>query len=190
MPITYPIQDSDRFTIFDTLTQKPLTDSQGKACTGQIWGSSDKSKMIEGLEPNVKWLLEIIAVRPTFDSATQRLKRLPAIYNVDDETATLKSYEVVDLTAEEIEARIPPHFATSQGIKLDVTLEAQNAFTRMMTLIEQAQMPDAQEVKVQDVYKATHTLTVAEFKTEMVSYGLYCYELFHAVDETTDTDFV
>ena len=191
MAITYPIQDSDRFTVYDTEANAPLSDGKGRKMTGLAWGSEDKSKMIEGLATNIKWLIEVKDPAPSFDSSTQKLKRLPVSYDVANETATSNLYEVVELTQEEIDAKIPAHFTTSQGIKLDVSLESQNAFTRMMTLIEQAQMPAEQEVKVQDVLKETHTLTVGEFKTEMVSYGLHCYELFHAVPEVPeDPDFI
>ena len=183
MAITYPIKSTDRFTIYDTNTQAPLKDGKGKLLTSQVFGSEDKTQMIQGLADNIKWLIEVKDSKPSFDPLTQKLKRLPVSYDVANETATLQSYEVVSLTQAEIDAKIPAHFETSQGIKLDVLLESQNAFTRMMALIEQAQMPDSQEVKVQDVLKETHTLTVGELKTELVSYGLHCYELFHAVPE-------
>ena len=183
MAITYPIKSTDRFTIYDTNTQAPLKDGKGKLLTSQVFGSEDKTQMIQGLADNIKWLIEVKDSKPSFDPLTQKLKRLPVSYDVANETATLQSYEVVSLTQAEIDAKIPAHFETSQGIKLDVSLESQNAFTRMMALIEQAQMPDSQEVKVQDVLKETHTLTVGELKTELVSYGLHCYELFHAVPE-------
>ena len=183
MAITYPIKSTDRFTIYDTNTQAPLKDGKGKLLTSQVFGSEDKTQMIQGLADNIKWLIEVKDSKPSFDPLTQKLKRLPVSYDVANETATLQSYEVVSLTQAEIDAKIPAHFETSQGIKLDVSLESQNAFTRMMALIEQAQMPDSQEVKVQDVLKETHTITVGELKTELVSYGLYCYELFHTVPE-------
>ena len=183
MAITYPINDSDKFTVYNTESGAPLNDGRGKPMRGVAWGSVDKSQMISGLADNIKWLLDVKEARPSFDPLTQKLNRLPVSYDVANETATLTSYEVVDLTQDEIDAKIPPHFATSQGIKLDVSLESQNAFTRMMTLIEQAQMPAEQEIKVQDVLKETHTITVGELKTELVGYGLYCYELFHAVPE-------
>ena len=183
MAITYPIKSTDRFTIYDTNTQAPLKDGTGKLLTSQVFGSEDKTQMIQGLADNIKWLIEVKDSKPSFDPLTEKLKRLPISYDVANETATLQSYEVVSLTQAEIDAKIPAHFETSQGIKLDVSLESQNAFTRMMALIEQAQMPDSQEVKVQDVLKETHTLTVGELKTELVSYGLHCYELFHAVPE-------
>ena len=183
MAITYPIKSTDRFTIYDTNTQAPLKDGKGKLLTSQVFGSEDKTQMIQGLADNIKWLIEVKDSKPSFDPLTEKLKRLPISYDVANETATLQSYEVVSLTQAEIDAKIPAHFETSQGIKLDVSLESQNAFTRMMALIEQAQMPDSQEVKVQDVLKETHTLTVGELKTELVSYGLHCYELFHAVPE-------
>ena len=190
MAITYPINDSDRFTVYDTNAQAPLKDGKGKKMTSLEWGSEDKTQMIQGLADNIKWLIEVKANRPTFDPLTQKLKRLPVSYDVASETATTQSYEVVSLTQEEIDAKTPAHFLTSQGIMLNVNLQSQSAFTSMITLVEQAQMPDSQEVKVQDVLGETHTLTVSEFKAEMISYGLYCYELFHTVPEPVDPDMI
>lgn len=190
MAITYPIQESDRFTIYDTATQAPLKDGGGKDLTNQKWGSLDSSKMIQGLAENIKWLIEVRASQPAYDQATQKLKRAGTIYDVASETATTNSFEVSDLTQAEIDAKTPANFETSQGIKLKVDLQSQAAFTSMSLLVNEAAMGDAEEVKVQDVYGVAHTLTVLEYKTEILSYGFFCYNLFHAVPETVDSDFI
>jgi hypothetical protein len=165
-------------------------DTQEVIAKGRPWPTADENTPPPGLDAGVVLLKEIKESKPTYDSATHKLKRLPAIYDVENELAILQSYEVVELTQDEIDAKIPAHYLSTQGIMLDVSLEAQNAFTRMMTLIQQAQMPAEQEVKVQDVYKESHTMTVADFSTEMVLYGLHCYELFHTVPEPVDPDFI
>ena len=180
MRITYPIKDSDRFTIYDSNTEAPLKNSEGKSLVNQKWASSDKNQMIKGLEPNIKWLQEIKIAKPSFDPATEKVVRNPISYDVADESAIVESWSVVALTQDEIDAKIPPHYLGSQGIMFDISLVAQSAFTSMMTLLEAASFPDNQLVKVKDVYKVEHELTTIDFKTEMVNYGLYCYDLFHA----------
>jgi hypothetical protein len=189
MAITYPIQETDRFTIYDTNAQAPLKDGNGKQMTSKKWGSEDKTQMIQGLADNIKWLIEVKAERPTFDPLTQKLKRLPVSYDVASETATTQSYEVVSLTQEEIDAKIPAH-ADIGGIKYDVSEQAQNAFTRMQSLIDHAGMALTDEVSVKDVLGVSHTITVETFNANMIQYGLHCYALFSAEPEPVDPDII
>ena len=188
MAITYPIQESDRFTVYDTNTSAPLKDGSGKPMTGLKWGSNDTSQMIPFLADNIKWLIEVKEAKPSYDSSTQKIKKLPVNYDVANETATTQSFEVVDLTQDEIDAKIPPHFLSDGGIKYDVATDAQNAFTRMLTLVDQAQMPAEAELTVKDVLGDVQTLTVSVFKLDMIAYGLHCYELFNYVPPAGDPD--
>lgn len=181
MPIKYPIQDTDRFTIYDTNTGQPLKDGNGKALRNQKWASEDKSQMIQGLADNVKWLIETREPQPAYDAATQKLKRLAAIYDVANETATIESWEVVDLTQEEIDAKIPPHFEyNSNGIKLAVQEKDQAAFGNLLLLVNESGMASTDMLLITDCLGEKHGVTVAQFKEMIVPYGIYCYELFNA----------
>lgn len=190
MAITYPInKEVDRFTVYCTTANSPVLDGNGKQMTGVVWGSNNLDQMISNLATDVKWLIEVREPRPSFDSLTQKLKRLPVDYDVANETATMQSWEVVALTQEEIDAKLPAHYTTTtpvSGIKLSTSLESQNAFTRMVTLVNQAQLPDTDIVKVNDILGEAFELTVSDFNVTMVAYGQHCYELFHAVPEVTE----
>ena len=187
MAITYPIQDNNRFTVYDTNTSLPLRDGRGRPMQNMQWGSADKSQMISGLADHIKWLIEVSESMPSYDSATQKINRLPISYDVVNETATVKGYEIVDLTQAEIDAKVPAHYETVGGIKLDVSEQAQNAFTRMMTLVQQAQMTLETEVSVRDVFGVSHPITVETFNAEMLNYGFHCYTLFNAAPESDPT---
>lgn len=189
MAITYPIQESDRFTVYDANASAPLKDGSGKPMTAVKWGSNDLTQMIPNLADNINWLIEVKEAQPSYDSSTQKIKRLPVNYDVANETATIQSFEVVDLTQEEIDAKLPAHFlSTTTAIKYDVALEAQNAFTRMLTLVNEAQMPSEQALVVKDVLGASIGITVEQFHADMVLYGLHCYELFNYVPPAVDPD--
>ena len=110
MAITYPIQESDRFTVYDANASAPLKDGSGKPMTAVKWGSNDLTQMIPNLADNINWLIEVKEAQPSYDSSTQKIKRLPVNYDVANETATIQSFEVVDLTQEEIDAKLPAHF--------------------------------------------------------------------------------
>ena len=180
MAIEYPINlETDRFTVYDTNTNQPIVDGNGKAKTGVKWASVDVTKMIPNLAPNIKWLIEVKETAPSYDSSTQRLEKTK-IYDVEAETVT-DGYSVINLTQEEIDAAVPPHYETvslSQAIKLAVGESDQNAFSRMNVLIDLSGMAGTDEIGIKDIYGVTHTITVDEFKTEMVGYGQYCYSLF------------
>ena len=189
MAITYPIQESDRFTVYDANASAPLKDGSGKPMTAVKWGSNDLTQMIPNLADNINWLIEVKEAQPSYDSSTQKIKRLPVNYDVANETATIQSFEVVDLTQEEIDAKLPAHFlSTTTAIKYDVALEAQNAFTRMLTLVNEAQMPSDQALVVKDVLGASIGITVEQFHADMIAYGLHCYELFNYVPPAVDPD--
>jgi len=189
MAITYPIQETDKFTVYDTNTSAPLKDGAGSPMTGVKWGSNDLTQMIPNLADNIKWLIEVVGTRPTFDPLTQKIKRLPVSYDVANETATTQSFEVVDLTQEEIDAKLPPHFLSpTTTIKYDVAIESQNAFTRMLTLVNETQMPSDQALVVKDVLGASIGITVEQFHADMILYGLHCYELFNYVPPAVDPD--
>lgn len=194
MAITYPInKEVDRFTVYCTTANSPVLDGNGKQMTGVVWGSNNLDQMISNLAPDVKWLIEVREPRPSFDPLTQKLKRLPIDYDVANETATIQSWEVVALTQEEIDAKLPAHYTTTtpvSGIKLSVSLESQNAFTRMTSLIDHAAMAPTDIVKVQDVIGETFELTVSDFNVIIVAYGQHCYELFHTVPEPVDPDII
>ena len=189
MAITYPIQETDKFTVYDTNTSAPLKDGAGRPMIGVKWGSNDLTQMIPNLADNIKWLIEVKEVRPTFDPTTQKLKRLPVSYDVANETATIQSWEVVALTQEEINAKLPAHVDVG-GIKYDVSEQAQNAFTRMQSLIDHAGMALTDEVSVKDVLGVNHTITVEIFNSDMIQYGLHCYTLFNAEPEPVDPDMI
>lgn len=181
MAIQYPINPGDRFTVYDTNTQQPLKDSSGKALRNQKWGSTDTSKMIDGLADNIKWLIEVRELQPSYDPDTQKVKRLPVSYDVVNETATIESWEVVDLTQEEIDAMIPLHFEyNSNGIKLAVETHDQHAFSDLLVLVNESGMLESDTLAIKDVFGTSHTVAVSAFREMIVPYGLYCYTLFNA----------
>ena len=74
----------------------------------------------------------------------------------------------------------PEHYETSTGIKMATDLQSQAAFSNMMTLLNEAGMADAEMVMIKDCFGASHGMTLAEFRTQAVAYGLFCYSQFHS----------
>ena len=178
MAITYPIQDADRFTVYDTEAGEPLADGNGRKMTRRAWGSEDKSQMIQGLADNIKWLIESTQDRPDYDSNTHKLEKA-VVYDVANEEARTE-YTVVALTQAEIDERTPEHYETSTGIKMATDLQSQAAFSNMMTLLNEAGMEDTEMVMIKDCFGASHAMTLAEFRTQAVAFGLHCYSQFHS----------
>ena len=178
MAITYPINDSDRFTVYNTETGEPLADGNGRKMTRRAWGSEDKSQMIQGLADNIKWLIETTQDKPTYDSMTHKLEQA-IVYDVANEEARTE-YSVTALTQAEIDERTPEHFETDGGIKMATDLQSQAAFSNMMTLLNEAGMADSDMVAIKDCFGVSHPLTVTQFRADAVAYGLFCYQAFHA----------
>ena len=74
----------------------------------------------------------------------------------------------------------PEHYETSTGIKMATDLQSQAAFSNMMTLLNEAGMADTEMVMIKDCFGASHGMTLADFRTQAVAYGLFCYTQFHS----------
>jgi len=74
----------------------------------------------------------------------------------------------------------PEHYETSTGIKMATDLQSQAAFSNMMTLLNEAGMADTEMVMIKDCFGASHAMTLAEFRTQAVAFGLHCYSQFHS----------
>ena len=177
MPITYPIQETDRFTVYDTNTGAPLLDGRGRPMRGVKWGSNDTSQMVPNLADNIKWLLDVKESAPAHDTATEKLERVTT-YDVANETAT-DGYNVVALTQAEIDERTPPHVVIN-GIKWKSDEVSQAAFSSMTLLIDKAGMAADEMVMIKDAHGQQHAMTVAQYMQDAVQYGLACYTAFHS----------
>jgi len=169
------------YTIYDSNNQQPIAKDRP-------WPTAD-GVTVPDMEEGIYILLQVTETKPLHDPATQKLKRLPVSYDIANKTATIKSWEVVDLTQDEIDAKIPAHVDIG-GIKYDVSEQAQNAFTRMTSLIDHAGMDLTDEVSVKDVFGVSHTITVEVYNSDMIQYGLHCYSLFFVEPEPVDPDII
>jgi len=151
--------------------------TDGVIATGKPY-PTDEGAEIPNLDPELNFLLEVTEARPTYDSATHKLVEDAINYDTINKIAT-RSWSTVALTQEEIDERTPAHVEIN-GVKFKTDEESQNAFSRMMTLVTSAGMADTDTVDVKDALDATHTLTVAQLKADLVSYGMFCYTQFHS----------
>ena len=151
--------------------------TDGVLATGKPY-PTDEGAEIPNLDPNLSLLLEVTEAKPTYDSATHKLVKDAVNYNTVDNTATT-SWSVVALTAEEITERTPANVEIN-GIKMATDLQSQAAFSNMMTLLNEAGMADTEMVMIKDCFGASHAMTLADFRTQAVAYGLHCYQAFHS----------
>ena len=169
------------YTIYDSNNQQVIAKDRP-------WPTAD-GVTVPDMEEGIYILLQVTETKPLYDPSTQKLKRLPVSYDIVNKTATIKSWEVVELTQEEIDAKLPAHVDIG-GIKYDVSEQAQNAFTRMTSLIDHAGMDLTDEVSVKDVFGVNHTITVETYNADMIQYGLHCYTLFFTEPEPVDPDMI
>jgi hypothetical protein len=171
MAITYPVSADSKWSVYQLSTQQVIA-------SRQPWAVADGSEIV-GIDPDYVYLLEVTEAKPTYDNATHKLVKDAVNYNTVDNTATT-SWSVVALTAEEITERTPAHYETSTGIKMATDLQSQAAFSNMMTLLNEAGMADTEMVMIKDCFGASHGMTLAEFRTQAVAFGLHCYTQFHS----------
>ena len=163
---------ANRYTVYNT-------DTSTAEATGRPWPTADGVSDPVGMPANLVLLLEVTEARPTIDSMTHKLVEDAINYDTINKTAT-RSWSAVALTAEEITERTPAHYETSTGIKMATDLQSQAAFSNMMTLLNEAGMADTEMVMIKDCFGASHAMTLAEFRTQAVAFGLHCYSQFHS----------
>lgn len=151
--------------------------TDGVLATGKPY-PTDEGAEIPNLDPNLSLLLEVTEAKPTYDSATHKLVKDAVNYNTVDNTATT-SWSVVALTQAELDERTPANVEIN-GIKMATDLQSQAAFSNMMTLLNEAGMADTEMVMIKDCFGASHAMTLADFRTQAVAYGLHCYQAFHS----------
>jgi hypothetical protein len=163
---------ANKYTVYNTET------STAEA-TGRPWPTADGVSDPVGMPANLVLLLEVTEARPTIDSMTHKLVEDAINYDTINKTAT-RSWSSVALSAEEIAERTPAHYETSTGIKMATDLQSQAAFSNMMILLNEAGMADTEMVMIKDCFGTSHAMTLADFRTHAVAFGLHCYSQFHS----------
>ena len=151
--------------------------TDGVLATGKPY-PTDEGAEIPNLDPSLSLLLEVTEARPTYDSMTHKLVEDAINYDTVAKTAT-RSWSVVALTQAEIDERTPANVEIN-GIKMATDLQSQAAFSNMMILLNEAGMADSEMVLIKDCFGASHAMTLADFRTQAVAYGLHCYQAFHS----------
>lgn len=161
------------YTIYNTDTN--LAEAQGKPhpC---LDGVSDPV----GMPSNLILLEEIRTDKPQYDYLTQKVEAADVSYDLINKTATF-GWDVIALTQDEIDSITPPYFEyNNNGIKLGVQDYDQSAFGNLLLLVNESNMADTEMLQIQDIYKNSFGVTVAQFKEMIVPYGLHCYTLFNS----------
>lgn len=65
-----------------------------------------------------------------------------------------------------------------EGFEYETAVDAQNAMANMLLLVNQAGMPDTDAISLRDKNGQLVGMTVAQFKSFAVAYGVYCYQAF------------
>ena len=170
MAITYPVSPDSKWSVYQLSTQQIIA-------SRKPWAVADGGE-IKGLDADYVYLLEQSDAKPTYDSATHKLEKTTTV-DVPNNTIT-QGWTVTALTQVEIDERTPEHYLTSTGIKMATDLQSQAAFSNMMTLLNEAGMADTEMVMIKDCLGTSHGMTLAEFRTQAVAYGLHCYTIFHS----------
>ena len=90
------------------------------------------------------------------------------------------SKAIVDETR--VESKLIEHlpYETDGGIKMGVEDKDQNAFSNLLTLLNESGAAEASMIVIKDIYRNSHGMTVAQYRATAVAYGLYCFTLFNS----------
>jgi len=154
------------------------TETQAIIATGRPWPTADGVSTPPELQANVVLLEQVNGDKPAYDQWTQKLEKDAIVYDVPNLQA-VQGWSVVALTQAEIDERTPAHVEIN-GIKMATDIQSQAAFSNMMTLLNEAGMADGEMVMIKDCFRASHAMTLADFRAQAVAYGLHCYTQFHS----------
>ena len=151
--------------------------------TGEVIAQGRPYPTADGTPPpdlpsDIFLLEEVTAARPAYDSSTEKLVENAITYDTAAKTAT-RSWSVVALTQAEIDERTPPHVVIN-GIKWKSDEVSQAAFSSMTLLIDKAGMAADEMVMIKDAHGQQHAMTVSDYMTAAVQYGMACYTAFHS----------
>ena len=168
MAISYPVSEDSRWAIWSI---------SGNAIVGKNkrWPRAD-GEAVTGADADLVYLLETKEARPTYDGWTQKLETTETV-DVAANTVTY-GWQIVALDQAEQDALIPPHYTTTNGVRLKTDEASQNAFANLLTLLNQSNTPDTDMVTVKDAVGQMHAMTFADFKSQIVAYGVHCYTEF------------
>ena len=105
MPLTYPVDLNERYTLYDSNTSAPYVNGEGKVIANKKWPQGDGLEYDLGNNDHLTWLLVVEDPRPVadtdYDPLTHKAQRVATVYDTVAETAT-DGWEIVALTAQEI----------------------------------------------------------------------------------------
>ena len=154
------------------------TDTNTVEATGRPWPTADGVSEPVGMPINLVLLEEITQAKPTIDNSTHKLVRDAIVYDVPNLQA-VQGWSVVALTQAEIDERTPAHVEIN-GIKWKTDEASQAAFSSMTLLLDKAGMADTDMVAIKDAHNVTQPMTVAQYQSDAITYGLHCYTIFHS----------
>ena len=102
MALTYPVDTTKRYTIWDTNTTAPFTNN-GRPRSGIEWPNTNGDP-IPDLPANWRILLDVQDAKPAYDAETQKLESVAPVADLVAETYT-RGWNVVALTQEELDAK-------------------------------------------------------------------------------------
>lgn len=98
MPLTYPVDLNERYTLWDSTNGQVFLDGQGKPRTNLRWPVANGSAVVN-LPSDLHWLLDVREAEPVYDPATQKIVPI-ATADTTAETYT-HGWQVVTKTAQE-----------------------------------------------------------------------------------------
>lgn len=156
------------------------------------------------IEQDLVTLEEIITEKPEYNYRSQKLEEIETV-DLNQNTITI-TWQIKDLTQEEIDDIIGDYYLTSEGIKLSLNEKNKSAFLALNASLdlkypnlifedqtELALNPETNEVitvtvpkspelnnniSIKDVWGDTYNISIETFKDEMIGYTEAYYDLF------------
>lgn len=162
----YPVDLTKKWVLYNTKTKE----AEKKNID---WPRPDGGEII-GLDPSYRYLEYYVGPKPELKEGEILVKNEKAHLS-EDRYVISYTKEAIEKSAEEIfQDKIAAGYVVQpEGYTLALEEKDQNAFTRLLTLLNTAGAPNEMPTEITDKDGVIHSVTVGKLKQILVQYGLY-----------------
>jgi hypothetical protein len=153
----------------------PRLDTLKKPGDGDDWVAPEIIPLVKLPKPEVDVLTQYVEPKLVwYEDRVERdweIKEIPP--GDPEEIAEQEARKAAKLALiEKTKILFAPYVVDPEGFSLATQENDQNAFTRLLTLLNTAGAPNEMETSIADINNVVHNITVGRFKQIMVVYGL------------------
>jgi len=169
--MNYPVDLTKKYVLYNTATKEAEKIKIN-------WPRLDGMEIM-GLDKNYRYLEYFEAPKPKINP-NEKLVKLPDSVQLSQNRYVISwGKEIITDPQALYKIKVNQGYLVEpENFRLAVGESDQNAFVRMLTLLNLTQAPDSYLTNISDITGTVRSVELGRFKQIMVEYGLYCQQLW------------